>query len=105
MTIQHKTVRVFISSTFKDMHSERDYLVKNVFPELRERCALRGLELIDVDLRWGVTEEEVQSGKALEICLGEIEKSRPFFIGLIGERSLRLAGIAGKVYMNAEIIS
>lgn len=81
-----RTIRVFISSTFKDMHSERDYLVKNVFPELRERCASKGLELVDVDLRWGVTEEEGQSGKALEICLEEIEKSRPFFIGLIGER-------------------
>jgi hypothetical protein len=27
---------VFISSTFNDMHAERDYLVKNVFPKLRE---------------------------------------------------------------------
>ena len=31
------TVRVFISSTFRDMHAERDHLVKVVFPELRER--------------------------------------------------------------------
>ncbi len=28
------TVRVFISSTFRDMHAERDYLVRVVFPEL-----------------------------------------------------------------------
>jgi len=34
-----QTVRVFISSTFKDIHAERDHLVKVVFPELRERCA------------------------------------------------------------------
>jgi hypothetical protein len=32
-----KTVRVFTSSTFRDMHAERDYLVKVVFPALRER--------------------------------------------------------------------
>ena len=25
-------LRVFISSTFRDMHAERDYLVKFVFP-------------------------------------------------------------------------
>ena len=31
-----KTVRVFISSTFRDMHAERDHLVKVVFPALRE---------------------------------------------------------------------
>ena len=28
-------VTIFISSTFNDMHAERDYLVKDVFPELR----------------------------------------------------------------------
>jgi hypothetical protein len=34
-----RTIRVFISSTFCDMHAERDHLVKVVFPELRERMA------------------------------------------------------------------
>jgi telomerase protein component 1 len=81
-----KTVRVFISSTFRDMHAERDYLVRFVFPELRERCAKRQLLLVDVDLRWGVTEAEAEQGKVLEICLDEIERCRPFFVGLLGER-------------------
>lgn len=81
-----KTIRVFISSTFRDMHAERDFLVKYIFPELRERCLKKGLLLVDVDLRWGVTEEEAEQGKALELCLDEIENCRPFFIGIIGER-------------------
>jgi len=81
-----KTIRVFISSTFRDMHAERDHLVKVVFPELRERCEKRRLHLIDVDLRWGVTEEEAEQGKVLEIILDEVERSRPFFIGILGER-------------------
>ncbi len=34
-----KTVRVFISSTFRDMHAGRDHLVNVVFPELRTRGA------------------------------------------------------------------
>ena len=50
-------VTIFISSTFNDMHAERDYLVKDVFPELREWCEERKIHLIDVDLRWGVTEK------------------------------------------------
>ena len=33
-----RTARVFISSTFKDMHGERDHLTRYVFPELQERC-------------------------------------------------------------------
>jgi tetratricopeptide (TPR) repeat protein len=81
-----KTVRIFISSTFRDMHAERDLLVHDVFLELRERCAKQHLHLVDVDLRWGVTEEEEKQGKVLEICLDEIERCRPFFIGLLGER-------------------
>jgi len=86
MTQSWNTVRIFISSTFQDMHAERDHLVKVVFPELRERCAKRQLHLIDIDLRWGVTEEEAEAGKVLEIILEEVERSRPFFIGILGER-------------------
>jgi telomerase protein component 1 len=54
-----QTVRVFISSTFRDMHAERDHLVTVVFPELRERVEQLGLELFDVDRRWfqGRTDE------------------------------------------------
>jgi telomerase protein component 1 len=52
MTQTWSTVRIFISSTFRDMHAERDHLVRVVFPELRERCAKRRLHLVDVDLRW-----------------------------------------------------
>ena len=81
-----RTVRVFISSTFRDMHAERDHLIRSVFPELRARCAQRNLHLVDVDLRWGVTKEEAEQGKVLEVCLDEIEHCRPFFVGLLGER-------------------
>jgi telomerase protein component 1 len=80
------TVRIFISSTFRDMHAERDHLLKVVFRELRERCAKRRLHLVDLDLRWGVTEEEAEQGRVLEIVLDEIDRSRPFFIAILGER-------------------
>jgi len=33
------------------MHSERDVLTRHVFPELRERCKKRKINLIEVDLR------------------------------------------------------
>ena len=81
-----KNVRLFISSTFRDMHAERDYLVRFVFPELKERCRKIHVHLIDVDLRWGVTEKDAQEGKALEICLDEIDTCRPYFLGLLGHR-------------------
>ena len=83
---KQKTARVFISSTFRDMHAERDYLSKVVFPEIRETLKHRGIYLVDVDLRWGITEEESEKGETLKICLDEIENSRPFFLGIMGHR-------------------
>eukprot|EP01087_Luapelamoeba_hula_P019113 TRINITY_DN6286_c0_g1_i1.p1 TRINITY_DN6286_c0_g1~~TRINITY_DN6286_c0_g1_i1.p1 ORF type:complete len:2354 (+),score=344.36 TRINITY_DN6286_c0_g1_i1:69-7130(+) len=80
-----KTVRLFISSTFADMHAERDVLVKSVIPKLRQKCAERKLHLVDIDLRWGITEEESKSGKVLELCLNEINNCE-LFCCLLGER-------------------
>ena len=85
-----RVVRIFISSTFRDFIGERDELVKKVFPELRRRSKARFVELLEVDLRWGITEEQSRRGETLRICLREIDRCRPstpvFFIGLLGER-------------------
>jgi hypothetical protein len=67
MSTSWQTVSIFISSTFNDMHAERDYLVKRVFPELREWCEKRKLRLVDIDLRWGVTEEDATRGCSCSI--------------------------------------
>ena len=80
-----RTVRVFISSTFKDMHGERDLLTRYVFPELRARAHAHCIQLYEVDLRWGVTEEESRSERALEICLGEISRCH-YFVCMLGDR-------------------
>lgn len=80
-----RAVRVFISSTFRDMHAEREVLVKHVLPELGKRCAERDVEFSFIDLRWGITDEQVAEGRVLPICLDEIERCRPFFVGLLGE--------------------
>lgn len=81
-----RNIRIFISSTFQDMQSERDMLVTKVFPRLRQIAYERNVTLTEVDLRWGITEEEAKSSKVVEICLDEIRNSHPFFIGLLGER-------------------
>ena len=45
------------------MHGERDLLTRFVFPELRARAAKKFINVSEVDLRWGVTEEETKSNK------------------------------------------
>jgi hypothetical protein len=34
------------------------------------------MHLVDIDLRWGVTKEDADTGKAIEICLQEIDALR-----------------------------
>src|ERR1043166_7842230 len=81
-----RVIRVFVSSTFADMQEERNLLVTRVFPLLRERCRQRHLELVEIDLRWGITDEQAKEGRVLPICFAEIERCRPFFVGMLGER-------------------
>ena len=81
-----RSIRVFTSSAFLDMHAERDYLNRVVFPELRSRCWKRGVEFAGIDLRWGLTEEDTIQRGALAACFQEIDRCRPFFISLIGDR-------------------
>lgn len=79
-------IRIFISSTFQDMHAERDFLIKKIFPEIINEAAKRFVSVVPLDLRWGITDDEAKSGKVVDICLNEIDNSRPYFIGIIGDR-------------------
>ncbi|MBI3362078.1 MAG: NACHT domain-containing protein, partial [Chloroflexi bacterium] len=63
-----------------------DHLVKVVFPALREQLEPYRVHLVDVDLRCGVTREQAESDRALDVCLHFIDECRPFFVGLLGER-------------------
>src|ERR1035437_6839917 len=78
--------RLFISSTFQDLQAERAYLMKPIFPKVRAACRERGIEFTDIELRWGLTEEEASLGRVIRTCLEEIDRCYPYFIALIGER-------------------
>jgi tetratricopeptide (TPR) repeat protein len=81
---------IFVSSTFRDMQAERDALRDFVIPHVNEFAARYGRAVELTDLRWGVdtssVSEEEQNHKVLRTCLDEIRRSRPFFLGLIGDR-------------------
>jgi Domain of unknown function (DUF4062)/NACHT domain len=86
LSTQNRAIRVFVSSTFRDMGAEREELIKRIFPQLRKLCDRRGVTWGEVDLRWGVSDEQKAEGQVLPICLAEIQRCRPYFIGLLGER-------------------
>ena len=77
-----RVIRVFVSSTFRDMQAERDHLVRFVFPRLREELLKRRIHLVDVDLRWGVTSDQ----DVIEVCREIIDECRPRFICMLGGR-------------------
>jgi len=82
----NQIIRVFVSSTFRDMQTERDVMMARVFPQVRRWCERRGLIWREIDLRWGITVEEAHRGETLRLCLEEVEACSPFFIALLGER-------------------
>ena len=79
-------IRVFLSSTFADMENERTYFNEVLVPKLNRICADRGVSFFSIDLRWGITEEQQMDGQVLPICLSEIDRCRPYFIGILGNR-------------------
>ena len=84
--INNRSIRIFVSSTFRDMMEERNALMTHSWPELRRFCRERKVELVEVDLRWGIAEEQSSRKETLKLCLDEIRACRPYFIGLLGER-------------------
>ncbi len=91
MTANHRTFRIFVSSTFSDLKAERNALQEQVFPRLRALCAANGCRFQAIDLRWGVSEEAALDQQTMILCLREIERCqhitpRPNFIVLLGDR-------------------
>lgn len=79
-------VRIFVSSTFRDMAAERDLLATRVFPRLERRLEPFGWVLEVIDLRWGIAASAVEDGLVPARCRRRIDEARPFFLGLLGAR-------------------
>ena len=82
--------KLFVSSTFKDMQLERDALKNHIIPNLNMQIREYGVKIGQTDLRWGIstTDLSAEEGeqKILNVCLDEINKSRPYMIVMLGER-------------------
>lgn len=84
-------IPVFVSSTFRDFHGERGSLPSLVIPALDEAVAPFGARVELLDLRWGVdttdlASEDQRQDQVLDVCLREINRCQPLFVGLLGDR-------------------
>ena len=82
-------IRFFVSSTFRDMHYERDTINDVVLPQIKSLVNKYGESAEFVDLRWGIdtTNTDFSEGirKILSVCMQEIEQSFPYFIIMLGD--------------------
>lgn len=77
-----KIVRIFTSSTFTDTTLERNALMENVYPKLKEYLRENyGLEFQVVDMRWGVRDEATDDHMTTSLCMQEIHNCQRLSIG------------------------
>ena len=69
-----RALRVFISSTFTDTKTERNYLMRVIYPRLRKYCDARGIDFSVVDFRWGNRDQATNDHMTNDICMNEIDK-------------------------------
>ena len=84
------SVRIFCSSTFKDQLEERHILKTVVMPDLEVWCRERGIEVVMIDLLWGIPMNST-AAFTIRTCLGELDvcqqlNSAPYFLYLGGQR-------------------
>jgi hypothetical protein len=92
---------LFVSSTFEDMHAERDFLQEVIFGELENLLRNARQWLAPVDLRWGIDtlslavtgsadgQEDLEHQKHLAVlthCLYSVGMCQPFMIVFLGDR-------------------
>ncbi|CAF4146694.1 unnamed protein product, partial [Adineta steineri] len=79
--VRSKIVRVFVSSTFTDTLAERDSLIENIFPKLKDYCRQQyGLEFQYADMRWGIQTESANNHGEVATCLKEIELCKKYSV-------------------------
>jgi hypothetical protein len=82
---------VFVSSPFTDTKVERNIIMVDILPALREKGRSKNVEVIFVDMRWGVRDENtadhstwVECERAIQMC--REDSAGLFFLSLQAEK-------------------
>lgn len=82
-----KKIYCFISNTFSDMQSERDFVKRIIMTTINQEIMKYGISVECIDLKWGIDSGKLtlkeRCHKIITSCYGEIEKSRPYFLSFI----------------------
>lgn len=82
---------VFISSTFTDTQLERDVLLTEILSSLSQIGLKHGVEVVFVDLRFGIKNISTLNHETWEICRREVQRCSDdslgiFFLSLQSEK-------------------
>ncbi len=86
-----KMLSIFVSSTFTDTETERNLLIEDVQPYLREVCNLFGYEFRFCEMRWGVRDEASEDHQTANLCMQELRRCQQEscginFVTLLGDK-------------------
>lgn len=80
-------VYIFVSSTFLDMVNERNMMMFEVYPVIKNWGKKYGLDIRLVDLRWGITEKQAKElHHTIKLCLEKVNAADPIFVSFLGRR-------------------
>ena len=84
-------LRVFVSSTFTDTHYERNILLDEIVPVIRSIAAPYGIQVVFVDMRYGVRDENTADHMTWLACKAELNQcielsNGVFFLSLQGDK-------------------
>eukprot|EP01038_Epipyxis_sp_PR26KG_P009821 gene9821-13214_t len=75
-------LQVFVSSTFTDTMNERNILLDQILPELRELGRSEGIEVVFIDMRYGVRDSNTADHLTWIACYNELMKCKEESNGL-----------------------
>ena len=65
---------------------------------MREKLEKHRINLVDIDLRWGVTKEQAHNDEALDVSLEQIDECRPYFMP--GRNRINLPTLSVVTYLH-----
>ena len=77
-----KVFAIFVSSTFTDTEEERNLLIEDVQPYLREVCSLFAYEFRFCEMRWGVRDEASEDHQTANLCMQELHRCQEESCGI-----------------------
>ncbi len=63
------------------MRAERNWLVRNALPELKDFCAEMGLDFRFLDMRWGITDDATNDHVTETLCMQEVTNCQRLSLG------------------------